>query len=78
MTRRVTVTTLATLATVAVLTVVMPASQAAVSNAVRDACAKKANAVTPPLRAGEREAYITNCIADAAPTPGKTKKKKSY
>ena len=78
MTRKGTAIALATLTAVAILTVAMPAPQAAVSNAVRNACEKKANAVTPPLRAGEREAYITNCIADAAPTPGKTKKKSKY
>jgi len=54
----------------------VPASRAAVSDAVRSACEKKANQVTPPLRAGEREAYITNCIADAATAQGKAKKKK--
>ncbi|GFO82252.1 hypothetical protein [Methyloceanibacter sp.] len=54
----------------------VPASRAAVSDAVRNACEKKANKVTPPLRAGEREAYITNCIADATAAQGKVKKKK--
>lgn len=76
MTRIGTLAALAVLTALAILTVSMPAPQAQVSNAVRDACERKANKVTPPLRAGEREAYITNCIADAAPTPGKTKKKK--
>ena len=75
MTKRVTTAALAAPATVTVFTAAMPASQAAVSNAVRDDCARKANAVTPQLRAGEREAYITDCIADATVTPGKVKKK---
>ncbi|MDJ0513743.1 MAG: hypothetical protein QNJ62_09910 [Methyloceanibacter sp.] len=59
-----------------VLSVSLSAVQAQVSDAVREACARKANKVTPPLRAGEREAYITNCIADAAPAAGKSKKKR--
>lgn len=73
MTRLGTAVALAALAYVAALSV--PA-HAQVSDAVRNACERAANKVTPPLRAGEREAYITNCIADAAPTPGTTKKKK--
>jgi hypothetical protein len=32
--------------------------------------------MTPPFRAGEREAYITNCIAAVTVTPGKARKKK--
>lgn len=32
--------------------------------------------MTPPFRAGEREAYITNCTAAVTATPGKAKKKK--
>ena len=32
--------------------------------------------MTLPLRAGEREAYITNCIAAVTVTPGKAKNKK--
>ena len=75
MTRIGTTAVLAVLTALAVLTVSMPGARAQVSDAVRDACARKANKVTPPLRAGEREAYITNCIADAAPTP-KAKKKR--
>ena len=66
--------TAAALAALTTLAVVSVPAQAQVSDAVRTACENKANKVTPPLRAGEREAYITNCIADAAPTPG-TKKK---
>ena len=76
MTRLGTTTALTVLTALAVLMVPLLESQAQVSDAVRDACARKANKVTPPLRAGEREAYITNCIADAAPTPGKSKKKR--
>jgi hypothetical protein len=76
MTRTVSRAALAVTAALSVLLVSMPTPQAQVSNAVRTACERKANKVTPPLRAGEREAYITNCLADAAPTPGKTKKKK--
>ncbi len=68
--------TAAALAALTVLAVLSASAQAQVSDAVRNACERKANKVTPPLRAGEREAYITNCIADAAPTPGATKKKK--
>jgi len=66
--------TFAVLAALAGLTFFTPGSAAQVSDAVRDACARKANKVTPPLRVGEREAYITNCIADAAPAPKKGKK----
>ena len=76
MTRLGTTTALTVLTALAVLMAPLLESQAQVSDAVRDACARKANKVTPPLRAGEREAYITNCIADAAPTPGKSKKKR--
>ncbi len=76
MTQRSIIAGLAGLAAVMVLLTVAPPTQAAVSNAVREDCARKANKVTPPLRAGEREAYITNCIADAAVTPGKAKKKR--
>lgn len=37
---------------------------------VEDACWKAANRVLPALTAREREAYITNCIADwTAGTP---------
>lgn len=79
MLRRGPMAAFAALTALAVVAVSMPAAQAQVSDAVRDGCAKKANAVTPPLRAGQREAYIANCIADAAPTPGKAKdKKKRY
>ena len=76
MTRIVTRAALAVTTAIFFLMVSMPTPQAQVSNAVRNSCERKANKVTPPLRAGEREANITNCIADAAPTPGKTKKKK--
>ncbi|MCB1442559.1 MAG: hypothetical protein KDJ72_06005 [Methyloceanibacter sp.] len=67
---------IASLGTALALVASAPATHAAVSDAVRNACEKKANKVTPPLRAGEREAYITNCIADAATAQGKAKKKK--
>lgn len=76
MTKTGTIATLVLFMALAVLSVPQTAVQAQVSDAVRDACARKKNKVTPPLRAGEREAYITNCIADAAPAPGKSKKKR--
>ena len=40
---------------------------------VEDACWRAANRVRPALRAREKEAYITNCIADwTAGTPPPT------
>lgn len=68
--------TAAALAALTILAVPSISAEAQVSGAVRNACENKANKVTPPLRAGEREAYITNCIADAAPAPSASKKRK--
>jgi hypothetical protein len=55
--------------------VVSPAF-AAVSQQVRQACERKADQVTPALRAPEREAFIANCLADATADTAGTKKKK--
>jgi hypothetical protein len=43
---------------------------AAVSQAQRTACEKAAETVRPALRAGEKEAWIANCLADATPKKG--------
>lgn len=43
----------------------LPAS-AAVSEKARKACEAKAEQVRPALRAGEKEAFIANCLADAS------------
>ena len=75
MTRTITLAATAGFALAMILPAVTPPAEAAVSNAVRRACERAANKVTPPLRAGEREAYITNCIANAATTSKKTKKR---
>ncbi|MEM7191969.1 MAG: hypothetical protein AAF405_03715 [Pseudomonadota bacterium] len=76
MIRPVSVLGLATLLLASGLLFSAPMAEAAVSDAVRAACEKKADKVTPPLRAGEREAYVTNCIADAATTKSGYKKKR--
>ncbi len=47
------------------MTISAAPSSAGVSQAQRDACEKKAGQVRPALRAGEREAFIANCLADA-------------
>ena len=46
---------------------------AQVTNAVRKACEAKADQVRPALRTPEREAFITNCLADATATQGSKK-----
>jgi hypothetical protein len=38
---------------------------AAPSSKARKACEKEAELVLPALRAGEKEAYIANCLANA-------------
>lgn len=43
----------------------------AVSDKTRDACAAQAEKVLPALRAGEKEAFIANCIADATAKQGR-------
>lgn len=53
------------------MTVLSAPSFAGLSQAVREACEKKADAVRPVLRAGEREAFIANCLADATVDKGK-------
>jgi hypothetical protein len=45
-----------------------PAS--AVSKKTRKACAAQAEQVRPALRAGEKEAFIANCLANATATQG--------
>ena len=56
---------LAGLALAVAVTISAAPSFAGLSQAVREACEKKAEQVQPPLRAGEREAFIANCLADA-------------
>lgn len=41
----------------------------AVSQKVRDECARQAELVRPALRADEKEAWIANCLADATARP---------
>ena len=65
MTQMITKAGLAGLALAVCLAVSAAPSFAGLSQAVREACEKKADAVRPVLRAGEREAYIANCLADA-------------
>lgn len=55
------------------LTALSAPALAGVSQAQRTACEKAAEQVRPALRAGEKEAWIANCLADAA-----TKKGSSY
>jgi hypothetical protein len=43
----------------------MTPTLAAVSEATRRACEKKAYEARPALRADEKEAFVANCIADA-------------
>jgi hypothetical protein len=38
----------------------------AVSDSTRRACEAKAEQVRPALRAGEKEAYIANCLANSS------------
>jgi len=71
MRRTITTAGLAGLAFAACLTVSVAPSIAGLSQAVREACEKKANQVQPALRAGEREAFIANCLADATVDKGK-------
>ncbi|MEE9588054.1 MAG: hypothetical protein V3V97_08540 [Hyphomicrobiaceae bacterium] len=49
----------------------------AVSQQVRDECARKAELVRPALRADEKEAWIANCLADATVTPTR-KRNRNY
>jgi hypothetical protein len=50
----------------------LPASAfAGVTPAQRAACEKAAEKVRPALRAEEKEAWIANCLADAAAKPGR-------
>jgi hypothetical protein len=64
----------ALLALVALMT---PAS-AGVSKAQRAACEKAAIYVRPALRADEKEAWIANCLADAAYSNEGRKNKSGY
>jgi len=48
------------------LPVLMTPVLAGVSQAQRAACERAAEHVSPPLYAGEKEAWIANCLADAA------------
>lgn len=50
------------------------AATAGVSAEVRRACEMQAEQVRPALRGPDKEAWIANCLADAAATPGKKKK----
>ena len=68
MTRKITAAGLALAMSV---TALAAPALAGLSQAVREACEKKAEQVQPPLRAGEREAYIANCLADATVDKGK-------
>jgi len=49
----------------------------AVSQQVRDECARQAELVRPALRADEKEAWIANCLADATATPTR-KRNRNY
>jgi hypothetical protein len=55
-------------ALIAVAALMTPAS--AVSEKTRKACAAQAEQVRPALRAGEKEAFIANCLANATATQG--------
>ena len=56
----------------ALLALAVPATEAsAVSAEVRRACEMQAEKVRPALRAGEKESWIANCLANAS-KPGKT------
>jgi hypothetical protein len=58
----------------AFLALAAPATEArsGVSAEVRRACEMQAEKVRPALRAGEKEAWIANCLADATAKKGKT------
>jgi hypothetical protein len=57
---------------IAFLALAVPATEAlAVSAEVRKACEMQAEKVRPALRAGEKEAWIANCLADATAKQGK-------
>jgi hypothetical protein len=62
---------------IGLLALSLPATgNAGVSAEARRACERQAEQVRPALRAGEKEAWIANCLADA--TAGTKPKKKKY
>ena len=61
---------------IALLALPIGAAEAGVSAQVRRACELQAEKVRPALRASEKEAWIANCLADAAAT--NSGKKKTY